>query len=345
LRCRVACCRRGFVRAAMLPALCSTRAFDVKLQAAAPSESSGLRACSQWRGAPSESTRAKRARTGGVFATRWGEGAGLAFCPKQGFAQRKQSSAQRRRLFPGERFRPASIVGAFCPSQQFRPAPGPSHHPRLLDRRLCRPRGPPPPGSPRTWPPSSSRPLPRRPRSPRRSCPRWPSQKPPPGPGSLRSRPDRPSPKPWAWPSPPFPDPPPLSPLTPGAPPCGPAAGSTKRRSRGPPTRVGATMWPHRRANEAPLTAAKTRGRHHVAPPPGRRSAAPEGHRGPPGAWGPPSGRRRGADVQRRRLLLDAERAAGGGSKFLNRFLFIFCRASPCRRQDFPLLASHPASE
>mgnify|MGYP000548154473 CR=1 FL=1 len=80
--------------------------------------------------------------------------------------QRKQSSAQRRRLLPGARFRPASIVGAFCPSQQCRPAPGPSHHPRLLDRRLCRARGPPSPGFPRTWPPSSSRPLSRRPSSP-----------------------------------------------------------------------------------------------------------------------------------------------------------------------------------
>ena len=93
-------------------------------------------------------------------------------------------------------------------------------------------------------------------------------------------------------------------------------AGPTNRRSRGPPKRVGATMWSHRRANEAPLTDAKTRGRHHVVPPPGRRSAAPEGRRGPPNAWDPRSGRRRSAAVQRRRLLLDAERAAGGGSHF-----------------------------
>jgi hypothetical protein len=71
----------------------------------------------------------------------------VAFCPRQGSAQRKQSSAQRRRLLPDARLRPASIAGAFCPSQQCRPAPGPSHHPRLLDRRLCRPRGPPSPDS------------------------------------------------------------------------------------------------------------------------------------------------------------------------------------------------------
>jgi hypothetical protein len=55
-------------------------------------------------------------------------------------------------------------------------------------------------------------------------------------------------------------------------------------RSRGPlpraAERAGATMLPHRRADEAPLTrTAKTRGRHHPAPPLGRRSAAAEGRR------------------------------------------------------------------
>ena len=48
-------------------------------------------------------------------------------------------------------------------------------------------------------------------------------------------------------------------------------------------------MWPHRRADEAPLPrAAKARGRNNSAPPLGRRSAAPEGRRGPPNAWDPP---------------------------------------------------------
>ena len=45
----------------------------------------------------------------------------------------------------------------------------------------------------------------------------------------------------------PFPGSSPLSPLSPGAPPCGPAAGPTKRRSRGPPRaaeRVGSTKRP-----------------------------------------------------------------------------------------------------
>jgi hypothetical protein len=39
-------------------------------------------------------------------------------------------------------------------------------------------------------------------------------------------------------------------------------------------------MWSHRGANEAPLPAAKTRGRHHVVPPPGRRAPLPRAAEG-----------------------------------------------------------------
>ena len=83
-RCRASCCRRGFTHAAMLPTLCSTRTFDVKLS---PNESSGLRACSPLRkhannhqqawvphqrphavhlDGGGKEERAKRARTGGL---------------------------------------------------------------------------------------------------------------------------------------------------------------------------------------------------------------------------------------------------------------------------------------
>jgi hypothetical protein len=73
--------------------------------------------CSQWRDVPSESTPAKRARTGGVSDAA-GEGAGVAFCPTHGCAPRPSPAPSARRSSA---------------------APRRGHHPRLLDRCLFHP--------------------------------------------------------------------------------------------------------------------------------------------------------------------------------------------------------------
>ena len=91
-------------------------------------------------------------------------------------------------------------------------------------------------------------------------------------------------------------------------------AGRTGRMSRWVPTprlpkRVGATMWPHHRADEAPLPRAAE----------GRRARGV--HREPPPS--PPPGRRSAA-VQRRRLLLPGADAESNPVQICEPTLFLF---------------------
>jgi hypothetical protein len=88
-------------------------------------------------------------------------------------------------------------------------------------------------------------------------------------------------------------------------------------------------MWFHRRANEAPLKAAKTRGRHHVVPPPaGALPRAAEGRR----TRGIHQAAADEAPLSNAGAFFSTQHVplvAGGGSKFLNRLLFSFSVEHP----------------
>jgi hypothetical protein len=226
----------------------------------------------------------------GVLAARWGGGAGVAFCPKQGFAQREQSPTQRRRLLPDARFRPRSS-----------PAPS-ARRSSVAPRR----------GLPTSLASSTGA------CAVHRAVPGFSSHL---GTFYFEAYVSSAALSSMTVPATAVPEAAPRGRVLPAL---GRAVlqGHLLLRSLG--------LGRLRRPRVRPRCPRCPRERHHVSPPPGRRSAAPEGRRGPPSAWGPPSGRRRSAAVQRRRLLLGAARAAWWRPYMYERFLcsiLIFCRA------------------